>query len=59
MNRVENVPNHLSLYWLAGRNFGDALNPILYERITGYPAIWGDQSPKILALGHPGAAHQG
>ena len=45
------MPEHLPLYWLAGRNFGDALNPILYERITGYPATWSDQSPKILAEG--------
>lgn len=43
----------LPLYWIRSQNFGDALNPIIYEYITDqYPKIAQEaESPKILAIG--------
>jgi hypothetical protein len=42
---------NLPLFWALGRNFGDALSPILYQVITGREAEHSGISPKILAMG--------
>ncbi len=39
------------LYWMRAWNFGDLLNPVLYQQITGRDAPFSDLSPKILAIG--------
>lgn len=48
--------NSLPLYWLRGSNFGDALNPVLYQDLTGRPPEYGDQGPKLIMLGSTLAA---
>lgn len=44
-----NVP----AYWMKHTNFGDALTPYLIEKITGYPAVWTQESnkPKYMVTG--------
>lgn len=41
----------LPLYWIRSNNFGDALNPILYNFITGENPEWSEKPPKITAIG--------
>lgn len=42
-----------NLYWMNDRNFGDALNPYLYEKITGRIPTWVSNTThsKFLAIG--------
>lgn len=41
----------MPIYWLRAWNFGDLLNPLLYQRMTGQEAVFSNVSPKILAIG--------
>lgn len=41
----------MPIYWLRAWNFGDLLNPLLYQKMTGQMAVFSENSPKILAIG--------
>lgn len=45
------MSSYYPLYWPQGRNFGDALNPLLYEAITGRRPAYSNTDHKILAIG--------
>lgn len=41
----------MNLFWIGDRNFGDALNPLLYSAMTGKDVTRHTSSPKVLAIG--------
>jgi pyruvyltransferase len=47
----DSLPVSNGLFWINSNNFGDALNPVLHEMMTGHRPETPAQSPKTLAIG--------